>query len=90
MRREEPASASIPGITVAVEGRTDGPHEAPCGISPSMTEVWAHAATPPASALTRTARFVSSGNHPASSTDTDFPAGTRTCWAPSPILPDPP
>ena len=61
-----------------VAGTTAEASVVPWGISPFMSEAWAQAATPPPSACTWTAREPSSGNHPASSTDTVVPAATVT------------
>ena len=77
-RSREVPEGSTPRIVCVVAGTTAEASVVPWGISPFMSEAWAQAATPPPSACTWTAREPSSGNHPASSTDTVVPAATVT------------
>ena len=78
MRSRDVPFGSTPTIVCVVAGTTAEATVVPCGISPFMREACAQAATPPPSARTCTASALSSGNHPASSTEADERAGTVT------------
>ena len=77
-RSREVPFGSTPRMVCVVAGTTAEARVVPCGISPFMREACAQAATPPPSAVTCTASALSSGNHPASSTEAEERAGTVT------------